>query len=100
MFFLLLHIIKQHSKLRIDILLIAPLFNVSMGVIEFLLQNLISHKQEKPLLHKYVVAVVGIRMRTKIAYFAMLLYSGTFSSCTQNSVYDVSLNSASMSKSD
>ena len=33
-------------------------------------------------------------MRTKIAFFAMLLYSGTFSRCTQNSVYGVYLNNA------
>ena len=32
--------------------LIAPLINVSMGVIEFLLRDLISCKQEKPLLLK------------------------------------------------
>ena len=37
--------------------LIPALINGSMCVIEFLLRDLISHKQEKPLLHKYVVGI-------------------------------------------
>ena len=39
-------------------------------------------------------------MSTEIAFFAMLLYSGTFSRCTQNSVNGVSLDNAFMPKSD
>ena len=37
--------------------LIAPLINGSMRVSEFLLRDLISHKQEKPLSRKYVWAL-------------------------------------------
>ena len=50
--FLVLHIINQHFKPRNDILFnIAPLISGSMCVIEFVLRDLISHKQEKPLSH-------------------------------------------------
>ena len=66
MTFLVLRIINQHSKPRNDILFnIATLINESMCVIEFVLRNLISHKQEKPLSHEYVV---GIWMRTEITF--------------------------------
>ena len=76
---------------RLKSFLIAPLINESMGVIEFLLRDLTSHKQEKPLSHKYVVAVVGIWMRTEIPFFAMLLYSGTFIVVAPKIQYMVSL---------
>ena len=79
--------------------LIAPSSGINglMCVIEFLLRHLISHKNEKPFLHKYVV---GIYRKTEIAPFALLLYSGTFSRCLQNSVHGVSLNNAFMPKFD
>ena len=57
MTFLLLHIINQHYKPRNDILFIAPLINGSICVSEFLLRDLISHKQEKSLSHKYVESI-------------------------------------------
>ena len=58
MTFSLLHIINQHSKPRNDILIsIASLINGSMCVIEFVLRDLISHKQEKTLSYKYIVGI-------------------------------------------
>ena len=54
-----------------------------MCVIELVLRDLISHKHEKPLSHKYVL---GIWTRTETSFFAIVLYSSTFSRCTQNSV--------------
>ena len=100
MFFCSCILSSNISNWRLISFLIAPIINVSMGVIEFLLRDLTSHKQEKPLSHKYVVAGVRIWMRAEIAFFALLLYSGTFSSCTRNSVYGVSLYNASLWKSD
>ena len=94
---LLLHITNQHSKPSNDILFICPLFNGSKRVIQFLLRDLISHKQEKPLPRKYVVV---IWLRTEITFSAMLLHSSTLSWCTQNSVHGASLNNAFMPKSD
>ena len=55
--FLLLRIYQPTFETGMISFSIAPLINVSMGVIDFLLRDLISHKQEKPLSHKYGVGI-------------------------------------------
>jgi len=66
----LLHVINQLKPRNISFS-ISPLINRSMCVIEFLFRDLISHKQEKLLTHKYIV---GIWLSMKIAFSAILSF--------------------------
>ena len=50
-------LLSKIPNLEMVSFLIATLINGSMCVIEFLLQDLIPHKQEKPLSHEYVVGI-------------------------------------------